>query len=712
MRLIKKKIDINYFVKKFINDGLYIKKKLFEFLETNNINDFIADKIWFMEHLNLINNNNYTYWTDGGLSWFYNLKNDKFTNEEKIKFMICNLHLYYIFNDKLLSIQKIKELYDLTIIVQNFIKSTLNIDTDIITTNFEYNNGNFIFNNNENSDLKQNILNIKLILKTTNININKGGNSNSNSNSNSSYINFKPRRYSIKDLAILDNKIALEFTLECLDKTTDINKFNKLYIIIPKKNNYKINQNPLIVRKKLNRLNILGLMTYNFIYINKIEDNSGLNIENLRLNIYINYFLNRPNKFLNFFQNILNNYKSVYKPLNHIVIQKISSFIYDYKYPFISSHINKINKYYIAKIRPIINSFLLNINKEISPYNAVLMIKGGDSLRRYDDNISFTNDIDTVLYYNNNDNYEEIKKIVINNLFKFRCYIEDNKLSIFNDKDIFNLNIDNIQISIDNIKDNIQNLIIKNIMKNDKYGLVDFFTSSIEYFIYITDISDKDNPVVLYKYYTMINIIDVNCKLTELNYHNYYQIINGLPIANIQYLINDIENIYIDNFNLIFRIINEKVIKDITRYNFLVDFYNSNYIKPIDKYINIKIIKDLDKSIMFFIYKYNKSISFTTNDYLAINNLLKNPKTFKEISKYPILLNFFNDIINFNINLPNENLNITSDFYNNYKYYKSKNFIIRKYLYYYKTTSDINILVKNINNIINANKKTFKFNNT
>jgi hypothetical protein len=703
MRLIKKKIDINYFVKKFINDGLYIKKKLFEFLETNNINDFIADKIWFMEHLNLINNN-YTYWTDGGLSWFYNLKNDKITDEEKFKFMICNLHFYYIFNDKLLSIQKIKELYDLTIIVQNFIKSTLNIDTDIITTNFEYNDGNFIFNNDENSILKQNILNIKLILKTTNIIT--GGNNNSSS---SSYIDFKPIRYSIKDLAILDNKIALEFTLDCLDKTTDINKFNELYIIIPKKNNYKINQNPLIVRKKLNRLNITGLMTYNFIYINKIEDNSGLNIEKLRLNIYINYFLNRPNKFLNFFQNILNNYKSVYKPLNYIVIQKISSFIYDYKYPFISSHINTINKYYIAKIRPIINSCLLNINKEISVYNAVLMIKSGESLRRYDENISFTNDIDTVLYYNNNDDYEKIKKIVINNLFKFRCYIEDNKLSIFNDKDIFNLNIDNIQFSIENIKEGYQNLLIKNNMRNDKYGFFDFFTSSIEYFIYITDVSDKDNPLVLYKYYTMLNILDVSCKFTQLNYHNYYKDINGLPIANIEYLINDIENIYIDNFNLIYRIIDEKVIKDITRYNFLVDFYNSNYIKPKDEYKDIKIIKDLDKSIMFFIYKYKKSIPFTTNDYLAINNLLKNPKIFEEISKYPILLKFFNDIINFNINLPNENLSITSDFYDKYNYHKSKNFIVRKYLYYYKTTSDITILVKNLGNIINANKKTFKF---
>lgn len=703
MRLIKKKIDINYFVKKFINDGLYIKKKLFEFLETNNINDFIADKIWFMEHLNLINNN-YTYWTDGGLSWFYNLKNDKITDEEKFKFMICNLHFYYIFNDKLLSIQKIKELYDLTIIVQNFIKSTLNIDTDIITTNFEYNDGNFIFNNDENSILKQNILNIKLILKTTNIIT--GGNNNSSS---SSYIDFKPIRYSIKDLAILDNKIALEFTLDCLDKTTDINKFNELYIIIPKKNNYKINQNPLIVRKKLNRLNITGLMTYNFIYINKIEDNSGLNIENLRLNIYINYFLNKPNKFLNFFQNILNNYKSVYKPLNPIVIQKISSFIYDYKYPFLSSHINTINKYYIAKIRPIINSCLLNINKEISVYNAVLMIKSGESLRRYDENISFTNDIDTVLYYNNNDDYEKIKKIVINNLFKFRCYIEDNKLSIFNDKDIFNLNIDNIQFSIDNIKEDFPNFITKNIMRNDKYGFFDFFTSSMEYFIYITDVIDKDNPDVLYKYYTMLNILDISCKFTELNYHNYYQDIDGLPIANIEYLINDIENIYIDNFNLIYRIIDEKVIKDITRYNFLVDFYNSNYIKPKDEYKDIKIIKDLDKSIIFFIYKYKKSIPFTTNDYLAINNLLKNPKIFEEISKYPILLKFFNDIINFNINLPNENLSITSDLYDKYNYHKSKNFIVRKYLYYYKTTSDITILVKNLHNIINANKKTFKF---
>jgi len=699
MSSIKKRIDINYFINKFMTDGLKLKKNLFNFLEINNINDYISDKIWFMEHSNL-KNDNYTYFVDGGLSWFYNLKKYNFTYNEKIQLLICNLKFYYIFNNKKITIEKLKDLYNFTIDVQNFIKINTNINTQLITTNFSYIDNYFIFNDNPDSSLSQNILNIKLILKTDSKDIND-----SNDGSSSSFINFKPKRFRKRNLSIINNQIVLEFTLEYIEKYIKISDFKNAYVIFPKNNNYIINENPLIVRKKLNRLNMIGLISYNYIHLGLIDDVSGLNIAKLRENIYIKYYLDTPTKYIHFFKTVLDVYKKNYKSTYLIFIQKINENIINTKYPYFSNHINIINRYYIAKIRPIINSTILNINNELHKYNTSIFIKGGDSLRRYNKDISFTSDIDVRLYYNNN--YDNITKIIINNLFKLRCYIEDNKNIIFNDKYLFKLKKNNIEITIENIKDNTQNLITKHSLKSDKNGLFDLYTIAIEYFIHINDISNQKKPINLYKSYTLLPILDISCQENKEDFNKYYKIIDRIPIATVDYLINDIENIYIDNPNLVYRIVEDKIEKDLKRYNFLIDYYNSVYIKPKDKYEDIKKIKGLSKSIMYIISKYRKNESFTTNDYTIIFELLK--KKANEISKYPLLSLFFNDIINFKINLPNEKLNETNRYYDKYNYNKTKNFINKKYLDFYKKSGDITILIKNFTYLTKSPKNPFKF---
>jgi hypothetical protein len=288
-----------------------------------------------------------------------------------------------------------------------------------------------------------------------------------------------------------------------------------------------------------------------------------------------------------------------------------------------------------------------------------------------------------------------------------RCYIEDNKGYIFNDKDLFKLKKNNIEFTIENIKDNTQNFITKHTLKSDKNGLFDLYTNSIEYFIHINDISNQKNPINLYKTYSLITMLDISCQENKGDFNKYYKIIDGIPVATVDYLINDIENIYIDNPNLVYRIVEDKIEKDLKRYKFLIDFYNSVYIKPKDEYEDIKKIKGLSKSIMYIISKYKNNKSFTTNDYTIIYDLLKKKKN--EISKYPLLLLFFNDIINFKINLPNEKLNETNRKYDNYDYNKTKNFFNKKYLDFYKKTGDITVLIKNFTYLIKPPKNPFKF---
>jgi len=709
MQIIKKKIDIDYYAKQYILDGLNKKKLLFEFLENNNINDFIADKIWFMEHLNL-NNDIYTYWIDGGLSWYYTLKNNNFTEEEKINMIICNLKIHYLFININECKNKLKDIYNLTVLLQNFIKSTINIDTEIITTNFVYENNKFIYYpNSQNNyiDIKENILNIKLVLKT---NIKGGQNNLSNS---SSLIDFKPGIFSIENLPLINNKIAVEFNLEYLNTLSSLSNFNNNYITIPKNKVYKENENSLTLRKKLNRLNIIGLLTISYLNIIRIEDETRLNIEEIRQNIFKKYYLDTSEKFLNFYENIINIYKTVFKVHHPVFLQKIYTLIINYKFPFYTKYVETINKYYICKFKPILNSYIKTLNNDLHHFNTKLFIKGGESMRRYDKNISVTNDIDTKIYYNNN--YDEILKIIIKNTFKLRCYFEDNKLFLFNDINIFDFKFGNYLFSIQNFKNIIQNFVTRciTINRNPDFRSIDLLGIGLNYFINITDISDSNNPIITNVLYNMLGILDVDIEYNNNNisFNKYYKIFDGIPIATLDFLINDIEKMYM-NLDVELRIINNKFIKDIVRYNKLIDIYNLNNISSYDEYNNIKNITGLSDDIMIFINKYKNSISFNLKDYILIRKLLTNNEKLEEISKYPILLSFFTDIYNFDINLPNEKINSTDFNYFKFNYYKSKNPIVTKYLSFYKQYNyDYNILIKNFNFFFKYPNKNSFFDN-
>jgi hypothetical protein len=65
-------------------------------------------------------------------------------------------------------------------------------------------------------------------------------------------------------------------------------------------------------------------------------------------------------------------------------------------------------------------------------------------------------------------------------------------------------------------------------------------------------------------------------------------------------------------------------------------------------------------------------------DFFVIKNLSSND--IKPLSRYPLLIEYFNSIRDFKINLPFENLNRLDGFYNSYNYFTSNKDIIRYYL--------------------------------
>ncbi len=696
----KPRLDLEYYSNLYISNFFNNKKILYNLLEDNNINYFIADKIWNLEHTNL-NNNNYTYWTDGGLLWFYSLNKKKinYTEEELLSIIQCNLSFDYIFNDIYQLKKKTKKLYKIAIEIQNFIKTTLKIDTEIETTNFIFDtNFNFDNYNDVYEKNKKAFYNIKLIFK-----------------------NDKNK--------ILNNKTVVEFNLEYIlpnnitNDIFDINSIKKNYINIPKNNTYKNNEKPLKLLKKLNRFNELGLMTYSYINGLKIDIYAGFNTEKMRQTYFIKHFLSSQTKFKKYFENLLTIYKNIFKDTikyNNRFIQTVEELIYTNTINNYEKFISSINNYFIIKIRPALNTFINEINEELTKYNVKLFIVGGDAMRRYDNNISPTNDIDTKLYLKNisddPDNFEKIKdKIMIilhDNIIKLRNYFEDNKENYYNELllfqkeglDFLTLKKNNIEFSVEELKNSYQHFLIHESKKKTVDFFIDLLSFGLRFFINVYDTSNPKEPILLNKHNHLLQILDIGIQDNYEFKKKYYTDKFGVAIASLEFLLKDTENLYEYEDDALRRISNFKYIKDIKRYNRLYDIYSSN-IEAIDEYADVKKLNGLSNDIMELINKYKKSIAFELYDFILIKKLLKNPEKLKEISKYPILLKFFTDISESNINLPNENINEIDNNYKKYNFRNSKNPIILKYLKLAKKfnkDNDNTFFLKNFNEIIKS----------
>jgi hypothetical protein len=85
---------------------------------------------------------------------------------------------------------------------------------------------------------------------------------------------------------------------------------------------------------------------------------------------------------------------------------------------------DKLNEYMMELLRPYLNFCVYSLDLSLKtqglyPHDAYVFVAGGDSMRRYDDSLSKTADIDTKLFYRSNKNvFSKLKHCVINNLIR------------------------------------------------------------------------------------------------------------------------------------------------------------------------------------------------------------------------------------------------------------------------------------------------------
>jgi hypothetical protein len=253
----------------------------------------------------------------------------------------------------------------------------------------------------------------------------------------------------------------------------------------------------------------------------------------------------------------------------------------------------------IEKVRPYLNSTVVEIQSEFYtqklfnpdenvPSEAMIMVAGGDAIRRYDDSILTTSDIDTKVYYKK-ETKDVVKQIIIKILTGMVCYFILNKEHIFKDF-----------VIPDDIK-KIGNFVLKIrfLSKNEESNQFRLRFNqrlsnlhSIDYRSYMVVSLDRADgtPVISQILRNDIPIFDVPMIETRKIDIKYIYNPTGFPVACLDFLINDIKDIYTYEDRATGRINSGKREKDIRRLKFLKQMSKKPPIQILDAYVSTDTI--------------------------------------------------------------------------------------------------------------------------
>lgn len=681
--------DIIQKVEQYKANAFNKKKLLFSFLETLpidniqnlSINDYITESIINIEG---VDNDNYVYWVDGGLSWYRwyndNLSFNISNFDSAMAMSICNLKFNYIFNDVDEYQKKINKLYAITSQLKQILE-TKGYKCEIETSDAPYN--------------------IKLILKgltaTTGGSPGKRGFDSSSRQTNNARINEKlseirnmrqPQILNYKDdlpsfdaanIPLITNKTILEFNIEIFKSNFSIETFKQFYI----NNNSLLDNTDVNNRYKLKVLNDIGLFTYSIINNSRaetrVEETSGINIEALRQKQFIERFNNLSEGEFN---NVLANLKIIYLNLNlssnldnyryvtHkdklivpilkligkfyvIVFSKADTFnyyfesnvkdiSYQYSYNYYTKFIDFVDRYFVTLFRPVVNSFIREVNKELYEKHKIkLFVAGGDSMRRYDYDSSFSADIDTKLHIRNatSSNPSIIDKqaiensifdIIMRHIVNAQNYFETNKLVILEKlvstankgQNVFECVNNDLSMNINVLTTNPNHYQFRT-RKIDisKAMPVDLFSIDFKYFVKITEnrreyISERN-----------IALLDVVISKDKDFDPNDLIEIDDVAYASQSFLLKDLETTYTNENMALGRLSNGKVKKDIIRYHKMRD---NTEIEIENKDVIARELTDLDT------YIYNqqtRELKEILDSHERLDAIIKKLKTNKNINK-------------------------------------------------------------------------------
>jgi hypothetical protein len=536
---------------------------------TQSINDFIIDKIYEKEHRNP-QQQNYTYWMNGGFSRNFHLQD----------FRIGHLDIHYAYQDKRRDVihPKLENIYNDIIIPLQTVLRQKQIPTRIETTHFNVEDNIFKYEKNINVLFRPPFYSIKLIYEKQ-----TGGR--------------KPKNQVQKggmDIQYIDNLTIVEFHFEFYFEDLYKNFLQNL-----KKHFIFLSTPPLTGTRRdkkahLNKLTEAGVIAFSYLYPTNKDTQYGFDIDKDFREAFLKHKYLEQNLLKGeFYKTLLAKYKSIYpektKAHNSFFVENIETSMNSYSAPFYEGFIDFVNKWVISMFRPAINAFIKKINEELdAKHHVKLFIAGGDAMRRYSNDISFSKDIDTKLYIANlyQDKTPEEKKIIkqkvieiiTRHIVKLKFYIERNLLKIFDSNNLkYTYDTDKYIAHILQIPKIGSHQLRTREIRNNSIRPVDLY--SIDFRIRIIVIDTEKNISKTYNH--DISILDV---VLQDNKGDDYIAGNlkgdSVPYASLEFLVKDFLYTYYDdeitdvnNPRAMARISSGKYKKDIQRATCIMHHY-------------------------------------------------------------------------------------------------------------------------------------------
>ena len=330
----------------------------------------------------------------------------------------------------------------------------------------------------------------------------------------------------------------------------------------------------------------LGLMTFAMMIGQSRTSEKGIDVDTLRRQVFIKAYPDMAS----IFHHIADRYVSLFKHCPTVfhdsfvnMVRMESMKARDVR---IDSLCDTFEQWFMERMRPFINAFIYFTEQEIATktnHRAFMFIVGGDAMRRYKKSISATKDIDTKVYVDRSVRASDVTKIVRKNMARLITFLIKNKAHIFADIPHTNVGFgaQGMRAQITFLTHNKHNLQfrLREIKKSQFTLPVNLF--SIDYRAYFegsyVERSHDGHMVehkVALKYDVPILDVAVQDNLKDKTPESILmRTANGLPVASLKFLLEDILNTYENDSLAAMRAFARKRGKDLQRFHHLRDVY-------------------------------------------------------------------------------------------------------------------------------------------
>lgn len=334
-------------------------------------------------------------------------------------------------------------------------------------------------------------------------------------------------------------------------------------------------------------LNAIGLVTFaSMISQSRIKDKGGIDVDTLRNDVIAKMF-----PLADVYDNMYDTFHHVFHQCPDVYTETVVNNMRMLAMRARSTSVNALcdvfEAWIIEKLRPFINSFIAITAHEIraaTSDDAFMFVVGGDAMRRYKKSISVTKDIDTKVYYPTTKNRgakavnhrDVLIDIVKRNMCRLITFLIKYKGYIFADHPDGTLGFDKedngVKATLKFMTNNPSNLQfrIREIKKSPSSLPVDLFTVDYRAYFQGTYKGVKFNL----KYdIALLDVAIQEYNPSDYDYHIVSKTSTDMPIASLDFLLDDIKKTYKNDKLIAARMAGKKRGKDMQRFKKLREIF-------------------------------------------------------------------------------------------------------------------------------------------